>query len=772
MKHISKVIIALFMVLLTATLLPVHALAETPDYISEIKVAMGDNAENDLKGYTILKNGNKPIDLNQKAGGGIGSNGEKKVLLGYKTTKNRSEAITDIALMNMKGGYSIEDYDYLMEGQLKEQIIPFVDNFLVTINEYRANYKSKIKANKERAVYMHDLLNKFIDDDTGKPLGDLLLNKTKFEMNDAVYNELTPEKQKEHADILTIISQANGQATLAIQKILTRAADTYQDSWLDRFNKTSYDDLVKETRLSPTDARKELAKQYDDDAGVIAQKWDELRDDLMKYDAAVKFVKNYSAPDLDSLNEQIEALDENSDSEELLAARQELSDAQQLVMDYNKNANIIAIHAYLKAREHEDETMLDFFTKTSDEVQKDVTVLYPMVAALTDGQRAGLQFITLEELVIIAQTDTKAYMDSDLDKIEQESIYKGVDRDIYKKGGVAITTDALRTRAMEAAKEDVTYETPAWIYVMMGLSAAASIGFIASAVSKYVLNSTIRMISKELGKVEKAITQFRNEGALLDDWTFQTLKRGVLEGEDVVNYQKALAKDLTNAKTYYAPGNSLCNKLMVGFGIAAVILVSITIYLTWKDMTDHYKVKYSAIPHYIVDEEDIIGYNSKGEKIVLKNQAAYYKAVECNRKSSADFYDMLDNCADMNGDVGAQWLALYTNVNEAKEPILASSFKVVTGSNEIPAGYSTGVHMFGSSTAFNLNTYPYDWNKEAPSVYIYYKTQKGAVSTSGSNFSVASIAVAGGGGILIGACIVGVCLKATGKRKDNKTQTA
>lgn len=53
--------------------------------------------------------------------------------------------------------------------------------------------------------------------------------------------------------------------------------------------------------------------------------------------------------------------------------------------------------------------------------------------------------------------------------------------------------------------------------------------------------------------------------------------------------------------------------------------------------------------YYIVDEKDIIGYNKKGEKILLKNQSAYYKAVECNRTSDDEMYNILGKCADMNG---------------------------------------------------------------------------------------------------------------------------
>ena len=167
MKHLSRAILAVFMAVLMGTLLPVQVFADTPDYISEVKIFAGDYSSAEAEGYTLLKDGSNPVDLNQDAGGSIGSKGEKAVYLGYKTTKNKNDAITDLALMNMKGGYRTNDYESLMNTQMNAQIIPFVDNFLSAIKEYRANYNSKKALNKKRAQFVHDALNKLTDDDCG-----------------------------------------------------------------------------------------------------------------------------------------------------------------------------------------------------------------------------------------------------------------------------------------------------------------------------------------------------------------------------------------------------------------------------------------------------------------------------------------------------------------------------------------------------------------------------------------------------------------------------
>ena len=157
---------------------------------------------------------------------------------------------------------------------------------------------------------------------------------------------------------------------------------------------------------------------------------------------------------------------------------------------------------------------------------------------------------------------------------------------------------------------------------------------------------------------------------------------------------------------------------------------------------------------------------------MLKNQSAYYKAVNCNRTESDEMFKALGTCADMNGDVGQQWLALYAVKNEAMEPILASSLKVVVDDAQMPAGYTTGIHMFGTEAAFNLNSGLYDWNDSAPSVYIYFKTDDSTASTTGANFTAGSLALAGGAGLILGAAITAIASAAVKKKEETKATAA
>jgi hypothetical protein len=172
----------------------------------------------------------------------------------------------------------------------------------------------------------------------------------------------------------------------------------------------------------------------------------------------------------------------------------------------------------------------------------------------------------------------------------------------------------------------------------------------------------------------------------------------------------------------------------------------------------------------MVDEADITVYNEHGEKTVIKNQAAYYKAIECNRNYKDEMFESLGECADLNGDVGRQWLALYAQKSDAAAPILAESLLVKVNDGNLPAGYTTGIHMFGSGSAFNLNSELYDWNKSAPSVMVYFKTDTAAKSptAAGSSFTAGNLVLAGVAGLSAGALISALALTTVNRKKKQK----
>ena len=136
-----------------------------------------------------------------------------------------------------------------------------------------------------------------------------------------------------------------------------------------------------------------------------------------------------------------------------------------------------------------------------------------------------------------------------------------------------------------------------------------------------------------------------------------------------------------------------------------------------------------------------------------------------------EFYNTLGDIADLNGDVGQQWLAMYCARNDAEAPILADSLKVVAGNSQIPAGYSKGAHMFGTDAAENINNTLYIWNSGAKSIYLYYKQAEAIIpSLAGSGFSGGVVALSAGAGLGVGALASGLLVNAFSKRKKKEEQ--
>ena len=804
MKRFSIILMAILLAVLLVALHPVQVLAETlPDYISEVKIFYGDPSAATAEGYTLLKDVNNPVDLNQNAGGGLGSKGEKAVYLGYKTTKNRDLAITDLALMNMKGGYRTKDYELLMQQQMSAQIVPFVQSFLDAIEEYRENYYSDNESNQQRAQFVHDALNKLTDDDCGGAgLGDLFLTETIYEMAKPVFDALSteekaktslyavnlqvknalPEAEKnQHADLLTILAQANGNATLIMENLITRASDTNDSLWLERFATITYDNLIDATGESLTDARKTIAKLYDDRANEILDMWEDFREHLENYENAVAILEEAAKKDLSDKVATVENLDFDTTDESKVTEAAEASAEIQYYTETLANASAdVFCKEYLETIDYEDGTLLDFFLQPAEDIEDDIELLYPLVASLTKGQLAGLEFVTLQDLVMFGSTDEDGYREAALNELEPTSIYLGVDRAIYEKGGVALTSDAIRADVMMEPTPEQSIALHIWSGIAVGLSLAGVAVFIASST---VRNSTESAINAYNASVKKLADFIANKTMTVNAMKTKLAslrQKGMTElaetqSKNIASYTKTIksAQETLNYDREFVERlqarSSMCSKMRIGaavFTVAMVAISAVLVYLDYQEMKEYYNVAFTPMPRYIIEEKDLVGYNQKGEKVVLKNQSAYYQLVECNRSITAEFFPILGRGADLNGDVGKQWLALYTVKKELMEPILASSLKVVVDNAGLPAGYETGIHMFGSDAAFNLNSSLYDWNNDAPSVYIYFKTDDTAASSTGSIFSGGTITLTGGAGIALGSIAAAFVMK---KKKKNNT---
>ena len=187
----------------------------------------------------------------------------------------------------------------------------------------------------------------------------------------------------------------------------------------------------------------------------------------------------------------------------------------------------------------------------------------------------------------------------------------------------------------------------------------------------------------------------------------------------------------------------------------------------------------------IVDEADIVSYakDKKGKKVKLItfDQFVYYEVVKCNRQEIgihtsaqggvSDYESWgCGDAADINADVGTEWLALYTNRSPKKgNPILAGTLVLKTGagSENTPAGYNC-LHMFTETNPVKLDNRDYCYN-DTDGMYLYWKSDANAFTASAFGTG-GVVAVSSIGGLALG--ILGTALVMKPKKKKETAEAA
>ena len=95
------------------------AAEKTTTYIKDFKLYIDENKDPSAVKDWFEKNNYTMIEgnLNEDASGNLKQ--EVGVYLGYSTTTNAKEAVTDIAVMNERGNYSVGEYERILKEQKK-----------------------------------------------------------------------------------------------------------------------------------------------------------------------------------------------------------------------------------------------------------------------------------------------------------------------------------------------------------------------------------------------------------------------------------------------------------------------------------------------------------------------------------------------------------------------------------------------------------------------------------------------------------------------------
>ena len=754
-KSISAIIsVILALTLCVGTCASAFAASSGKKYVKEVILSYGNTADEAKKWLT--DNDYEVLDSNLNDGADDTFSTKRAVYLGYKTTDKADEAITDMKVMNMNGGYSVQDYQMLLSEQ-KDNLKVFFDNFKVAVQEYRNNYNAK----QQRAISAHDMLNMLYDDDTKQNLGDLLLNRVREEYTDDEYNALSDEQKAKVGDMTTILMQGNADAILAMEQIIATATDESETPWTNRYQEAkTYDEmlenLMESEDRSVNDAEKELISKYDDDAKKIAVNFQNYKD--------------YVA--------------ENTIDEISLESTADEIDAYQKAHEDFNYADWCAVATQcevLKNLKNDDVSLYDLiFSGDYDTVNDDRQMLYPLVSVLSDGQRACLDFLSTYQLIglgINDDTATKATMKqfniTSNDSANNISIYNGIDRTVFGND-VALTGDAYKLQASSGKEIMENWSAPISVTSIVLWSAVliSTAAMVFSWTYSSHLAPLVEKSSEELTRAQNAVD---NANKCITNWTNsikEARRVGNTAGEEAFTKvldqyketkvpekiaQKEKALSAYNSTSTWA---KVMNFAKVAMTCVTAVLLGLAIWNTVVDLQEYYNAEFTPIPSNMVNQS----VNDDDEKVYT-----YYKAVKCNRAAQnmvTDRTKLLGDYGDLNGDVGKQWVALYTTTDSAAGDPITTDFKVQYKDTNVPDD-STALSIFCESVAQNLTNKKagYTYADSKGGIYLFYGTDKSALAGSVISTEHMSIAIAAGIGVAIGVVVDMVLRKTKNKKK-------
>ncbi len=786
-------------------------------YVSDVFIAYGKSEKDAVK--WLKDNGWEPIKGDNDFNAGKASGFDDNIIvddnvaaaMGIKRTDDKEQAITDIAVMNMTGGYSLPEYEKLVE-EKKGEINEFINHFMVVIEEYRANYNGEgSEFGKKRAEVAHDMLNKFTDggedeeytvNDTGMKLGDGLLEKTRQEGNE------------KGIDLEQLLLESSGPAMLIVETLLAISADVNEQTWIERAGGLTGDELAENLVQYAPEAEGQdvaesavpqfLGQKYGDTASVLADQWEAINEQMVWFE-------NYC--------NQNDLWEKDGESAESYGKRLndyfdslKKSDETTYEEESKQFASCSILYDSLYEYHFEGEwgeTMGDFFNP-SDEAYSypEAEAFLPMAAALSDGQRASMDFLSLQALLLIGFGNDEGLnkalpeINKTFGDIKDMSIYIGVNRAAFR-GGVAITNEALMEQnAGKGQAFDEIWDNMGIVAISSYCAAVAGIvSLIAGGVMVAKGSQTSVVAAATRGSYEWGLAQRNVETSQrVVELAQQNFDKGLTSAERLEQAKNNLAaaqKDFQSLdQTTVTQTTKMGYAGRVVCGIGGVLLVGAAI-VKGIQMYKYYQRDMTPIPRMIVDESDVVTYltddngkpilDEKGEqkKNIDFKTYEYYSAVKCNRPEVGEIGDWQDgvsdykdpehycfDVADLNADMGQEWIAMYTVKSSSKgNPILADSLKLQYGKKSMPEGCTKGLHLFTYTNAVDLGDTAWAFNNGKKGVYFFWdEDTKAFAADAASAFSGGQLALAGIGGLILG--IAGATLVLNKKRREDEPEAA
>ena len=701
------------------------------DDYDEAKAILADSAFNDYKIYNS--------NLNKDTG-------EVGVWLAYKTTTDIEDAITDLAVMQMEGGYKEGNYQAMISASYAEYIA-MGTIYLDAIRYFKTAYLN----NNSHAKMAYRQLNFYIglDDREGEKLGDIFVGDI------------------EEEELATMFFQGNSYVLQNVRSLLAMGVSYNEDG------KTYFQKVGDAAAEMNADPNVYVNKGYETIADMIAptiKVFQEMFQELELYEKDL----NYT--------------DDNVTDDEIRYA------------EYKAFAEHMRKVNYLGGK-----TLYDFCVNYKE--GDDTSDLYPLVAALNKGQIALTKVAHYYDVVRYGMTVyDEEYMDGKISELEAIyvakpfNVYAGVDREVYK-GTFALTTEAYRADAYtESGISEALFgegsktNTMLSIYGLVGGAGMFALGFLQDMGDYYdkaieaARNIDAAVKAKNLAdmstiteaktlfayklvgaekvtacSIDDILTNFITSNSpeyaaesvaawpLADKYQYYSSLRAEILSSDAANENvlKIIDKqlgDIVEKNTALAKSEYSTNFTFASSAFSAIMYVvggTLMLYSAYNiiaDIVNYYNPDYTDVPLSMVDLIETVD----GDRYIK------YDVVYEAEARGDDGY----SAGDLNAYEAERWNALYyTKSYEAGHPLLANAFTVSNTNNRAKSGY-TAVHRFGERVCYDLNKYNFDDDVEIYLSVKQSKNKKSAVAdvpeVVGSMFGTGFLVLAGGIGAIAG----------------------
>ena len=689
--------------------------------------------------------------------------------IGYSTTDDPDHAIKDIKVMGMDGKYSESDYKTLLDNH-KQAIEDQLETVIPAIIEYAKNYDAGMKT----AANVCTMLNMFYEDDSGKNMGDLLLEMGRAFDKDS-------QDSATRATLKKMFVEGNNSVIVAIENLLVKAGDTKlakEGSWLTRMSLLGPDGLMEiykkqNSGKSKSFINNQLATDFGDDAKVLLDEMSSIRE-IIKEAEESELAKN--ADDESAVDEMVsEVVDAKDPDVSLTAGEKEIANAIYQVaenaskgIDFcTQESNFLIVELLKTIPYGETKTMYDFFT--NENIKK--SDLYTMAYVLSNGQKNIVNDVGVFPLFEGALTEYSEEEPSEIEEYLPDlgegilSVYEGVDRAVFD-GDTAITDETIKNMETRQVQDVLIPGNSTTNLIATIIAGVAGIGLTAGAIrawSRVTKEKTVQTI-KKIPKQTSWVTDTLQKNIKLIKTYDTAFKFHYLEKE-FPQYSSLWNQQTLFNIEFNAEAERTVNKLytdsmeaLVKQGGEAKEVAKKIELLNATDKEALLKEYEATLDNHLFEKRKInvtqkykVFKGSVGSRILFTLGAvaafafAGYEIYCMTRKETVEFTHMPANMVsrtygdevyyvtyhaatnasgdttDLHDKKGKGWQVIYTtNDNDAGDPILASSLRILT-ENVSSDPDEIGLLDFDGSAPSNLTNKTYT-GKDMTPVYIFFKT--------------------------------------------------